>query len=459
MFYLAENILFLDSKYIQKLNLFNRYKNIGLLGVIIFFITSSVFAENDDFFNAVEVKGFSPSKEKKNENKPAFNVGGELGYRIHYGFQDKLQSLNFDRKNKGIALSRLNLKLHTAWSNADGSIAIYGSVKGETNSYTNQPSKIKVDETYIELKPSETLKFKLGRQFAIFGESDYFQVTDIVNPIDQREFFLAELKETRLPILSSRLSYIRPSWGLDFILFHEFRTNDMDVSRGDFDPYIIIGGREQQYFRQEPNTDSDFAFRAFLPQSWGDVSIMLSNKHDYSPTAVDVTDGKLTLDYPKVKTIGLSANYVVGNWVLKTDYAYKDSKLTLNNKTQRTRKRNELMLGVRYSGISNTSVNLEVLKTRNKLRYKGTSTQDLTTEGILGITKTLQNNKLSLSLLLGQAFSGDSSRFVRLEQEYNINDAATVSAGYIYYDADDQDDRFYSVKKNSRTYMGMKYDF
>jgi len=199
-------------------------------------------AEESDFFGQIE---FGENIFNAQEEVGRFSLWGELGYRLHYAPKAQLQRLGYRRQDSEITSSRTVLRLKTEGQVND---KLFLQISGRTSydkAALDSELEQELDEIFIDVDTGFGTRFKFGRQLVVFGESDYFQVIDVVNPRDERELGLAELDETRLPVFSSRLSYIGRRWGTDLVLLHEFRPNRLADSGDDFDLFVPLGGFSQ----------------------------------------------------------------------------------------------------------------------------------------------------------------------------------------------------------------------
>ncbi len=428
--------------------------------------TLSVHADEADFFDSIDVEDSYGELVEAPVETTSISFTGELGYRVHYALVDKMASLDFYNKESGLALSRLDAQGQVDWS-VTAEVLIKLGVRAYQNDITNEPSAIEIHESYIEYGKPQGFKVKFGRQFVVFGESDFFQVVDVVNPTDERELGLAELDETRLPVLSSRFSYVSERWGTDLVLIHEHRPNRTAESRGDYDPYISAGGREQFTEQAEPDVDfinNDIAARLFLSRSWGDMSLVYGNKYDNVAAFIDYDQTVLNpyiLGYPKVKTYGVASNYIAGNWLLKSEYAYSDGMLFNSNTANLAtveKPQHEGVVGFRYSGISNVSVNWETQIRLISDHDNRISDHHVKITSMLDLGWKTMQDSLNSTLFWAQGVGDDTSGFVRIKMDYDVNDLLTVSSGVIVYYAD-EGDQLYTMQDNDRLFLGASYAF
>ena len=89
---------------------------------------------------------------------------------------------------------------------------------------------------YIEGEFTPKLKFKVGRQIVAWGESEFSQISDIVNPRDQLELGLVDVEDSRLAVTASKFTLTKGSLETNLVTVHEMRPNRIAPRGSDFDP-------------------------------------------------------------------------------------------------------------------------------------------------------------------------------------------------------------------------------
>jgi len=105
------------------------------------------------------------------------------------------------------------------------------------------------DEVYIQGTPNRRLDIKLGRQIVAWGKSDTIRVTDILNPLDNREPGLVDIRDLRLPVTMTKIDWFTGQWNIGAIVVHEMRFNKDPVFDNDFFP-----GDSHQTPEERPST-------------------------------------------------------------------------------------------------------------------------------------------------------------------------------------------------------------
>jgi len=424
-----------------------------------------------DFFKEIDAVP-SPSDGVQENNK--WSLSGEVDYRLHYATDDQGAEFAFRRNDAGFTSSRVDAYLQITYSpNDELSLRLSGLASYDHEAYSSR-NEIVLDETYIDWGKPQGWRIKFGRQLLVWGESAYFRVLDVINPLDEREFGLAELDEARLPVFGTRVSYSYKRWGVDLMLIQEYRKTYRDSAQGDFDPFMRLGGRANVDFIDKPDvrfSNPDWGLRVFFSRPWGDVSALIAKTHQYDAVFSAYQDGQFIAEYPKVETAGLAANYIEGSWLLKGEYGYQRGGFFLRDDIDEQllediaipnvsleKSLHQWMLGGRYAGINNMTLDFEML-IRHIDEYQ-TELSDERTESsaVLNIGYEMMNDRLLLNVLW-MSWWQQKSNVVRLRMDYEWFDELLIYGGYIDYQSSQSDGRLYPFQDNDRLFMGMSYSF
>jgi len=427
-----------------------------------------VKSEEKDFFAEIEVYEDQSTIEKYSP----FLITGELDYRAHYAAIKQSDKYNFRRSDKGLVSSRLDLYLQaylTLLENVDAGISgvITYDAKADEQKNNNQ-----LHEAYLEWRPSLDWNIKVGRQMLVFGESNFFQILDVINPLDERVLGLAELDEIRLPVSGSRFSYFSSRWGIDLLLMQEFRPNRRDDALGDFDPFIRIGGSNNVTFESKPDVSTlkpDWALRLISSRPWGDLTAVFSKTHAHAPAIYDVQGMSFRAFYPENTVAGLSGNYIFGNWLIKSEIGYRTGNRFMRSDTEallvnegkyglEKKSTIELMIGGRYAGVNNLAVDLEMF-TKTIDDYEDVLEEDKTNVStVLNIDYEMLNDSL-VANFFWMHITGNGGELVRFRVDYTLLDELVVYAGFISYQATNVESGLEPYKENDRFFSGLTFSF
>lgn len=347
---------------------------------------------------------------------------------------------------------------------------------------------------YLDGTLANQLYLKTGRQIITWGESSTSQITDMANPRYQRELAMVDLEDARLPVVATKLSALFGTLDLSFAVVHEIRGNKNAVKGSEFDPYASIRAAGVTVREEEvPDSsvkNSEFLFRAYKSLNGGDISLILADTYDDSPyldfyeLSYSGSTASLTLTpkHKRIKTAGLTGNLVSGSWLFKSEIAKKWNKalarsdyaeqistlisqcyLTCQEDSEAVKmwsNKNviEGMIGLEYSGISDFKIALEAAGDRIENYESNLSSKELSGMVTLIIDYSTWNDTLRVKLMAVR-LSNDNGDVMRASFEYDIIDALTVSAGVIYYEADNSDALLIPYERNDKYYSSLKYSF
>lgn len=190
-------------------------------------------------------------------SESTFHLGGYLRGWTSMNLQDQPETVGNDKNKLSMvrgsllldadwkpvekwhfkAIGRLDREVHTDYlksleappsSKPPGSTAAIFATNGGGNigGLMNEYNRAELREAWAEWEPSTNLKFKVGKQQIVWGETDFFRAMDIVHGFDYRwrSFLEVENEELRKPLTMLRALiqvpeakgsldvFIRPGW-------------------------------------------------------------------------------------------------------------------------------------------------------------------------------------------------------------------------------------------------------
>ncbi|MDY6823121.1 MAG: DUF1302 family protein, partial [Thermodesulfobacteriota bacterium] len=97
-------------------------------------------------------------------------------------------------------------------------------------------NEAEIREAYVQGSLLPSLDLKTGRQIVVWGRSENFRVTDVLNPMDSRTPGLVDIEDQRLPVCMTKLDYYAGDFTFTGLAIHEVRFNKMPVVGNDFYP-------------------------------------------------------------------------------------------------------------------------------------------------------------------------------------------------------------------------------
>jgi len=148
------------------------------------------------------------------------NVSGEVEFS---GFFDTYGSIGFD-SSSGPQVLRSDLKTNLEFFFKKGSI--FFSTKFIRYSIIDQSFELQLKEAYLSFSLSENVEVRAGRQIFSWGNSERIIVSDIISPMDLREYITMDYYEMKMGIDSFLLSLFRKNVKFDLIWSPFFRRSE-----------------------------------------------------------------------------------------------------------------------------------------------------------------------------------------------------------------------------------------
>lgn len=322
-------------------------------------------------------------------------------------------------------------------------------------------------EAYVQGSLTPSLDVKLGRQIVVWGKSDNIRITDVINPLDNREPGMVDIEDLRLPVVMSKVDYYSGAWNVSLMAIHESRIQKEAAVGSDFLPTHIFplpGNRFPEVETPDSNLDdTQFAFAANGRFSGWDLSTYAAEILDNRWHLHRELSGVLTRRYGKMGMVGLSANFAYGNWLLKAESALL-SRLRYSSVTER-KNRLDTLAGVDYMGLTDTTLSLEIA---NRHLYEYEAPMEDAPDFAYGdeqqvafrATHDFNHEKGTLALLYslftaeGKALGG----FSRVWCDYELSDNLNGSVGVIDYTGGDKAP-LEAMKENDRVFAEIVWGF
>ncbi len=339
----------------------------------------------------------------------------------------------------------------------DFSYAVNG--RGEyTNDVLEEYEKeVELQEAYLQGSPANNIDLKLGRQIVVWGRSDNFRVTDVLNPLDNRDLGLVDIENIRLPLFMTKVDLFFGKWNLDLIAVHEHRYDKNPPLGHFFNPYSIPLPGEDMPSGTLENTEFGLGLNGTF-NGWG-VSFYGARYFNDQPTFTP-TD-PLTLVHEKVSMIGTSLSIARGNMLYIAELAHIRGHKFMND-YGRDYNRSDLLAGIEYSGWPDTLVSLDYV-TRYLHHYDailGSSPENpKRTDNQIAcrISRHFYQDLLELeALLLLNGELGQRGAMQRFSVQYDITDNWRMKTGLQLYQA--RNGPLSSIGDINRVFFELRFD-
>ncbi|OOZ40065.1 hypothetical protein BOW53_09210 [Solemya pervernicosa gill symbiont] len=319
-------------------------------------------------------------------------------------------------------------------------------------------SEAEFDEVFLRGKLTPNFDIKLGRQIVVWGKSDNLRVTDLLNPMDQRQMGQTDIEYLRLPVNMTRLDYYLGSWNLSGYLLHESRMDKRPTVGSDYYPFPMPMPQEDV---PDNNGADEYAVALNGNFSGWDLSLYGAHLYRDQPHTEMVPAVGMRLRHAETDMVGGAINIALGNWLLKGEAAHFDG-MRYSSLPGEDKRRSDLLLGVEYSGFQDTSLSLELVD-RYSHDYDplmaGDGIKENMYETAVRYTGNFMHDTLEVTLL-GTAFgeAGDGGGFTRLSAKYDLRDALELTVGVInYYEGESIP--FNAIADNDRLFAQLKQSF
>ena len=320
-------------------------------------------------------------------------------------------------------------------------------------------SEVELGEAFLQGSLLPALDIKTGRQIVVWGKFDNIRVTDILNPLDNREPGLVDIEDLRLPVAMTKLDLYLGPWNLAGIVVHEVRQNKDPTFGSDFFPFDLP---------PPPSITPDFGpenqeYGLALNGVFSGWDLSFYGAYVFSDQAgLALRGGELRQVHPRNWMAGVAANAVFGSWLIKAEAALIGG-LEFFALPGEEKTRLDLSLGLEYTGFRDTTISLEMVN-RHLLdfdpRLEGTNeaVEDEFTSA-LRLTRKFMHERLELTFLATtQGLVGDGGGIQRLQAAYELTDNLTLTGGLVSYMEGDRI-FFQDIGDRDRVFLELKYHF
>ena len=434
--------------------------------------------------SAVEVKGDDSTQRSAQTSMPAsktsarspLQIKGQFSLKSAYAYQEsapKLGDADFSgiTKSQFAALVKLDYKFSPEWQaklELKGLFDPIYSIKGRDNynqdTLDSYESELEVNEVYLSGTLSDNWDLKVGRQIVVWGKSDSIRLTDVINPLDNRELGMVDIEDLRLPVLISRLDYYQGDWQFSFLAQHEHRNPKEAAVNSEYFPTDVLPmppglnfpDIKDQGFQLDETTFSAAANGRF--SGW-DLSLYTGRFQD---SRWHFINNKTAREYGLINLAGLAVNKVQGSWLLKTELAVV-SDLQYNTVTAK-QSRYDLLVGLEYKGFTDTSLSLEVADRylpdhQAVMESMPDAVKQHNLQTAVRALYLFDHDRATLGYLgqyFGQQF--EQGGFHRLWLDYELTSSVTVVGGVIDYFGG-ENPLFDAMRNNDKLFADIKVYF
>lgn len=429
----------------------NKAKNFLKILFFIHMFISSILADNmDDLLNGFD-KQVPKIQINKNKNYlKEYGIEGKFTQKFSYSINNKNPYDKFSSAKSSVFLE-INQNLSNSFKlkfNANAFYDLNYKLRSRDNFSKEDrdelESEIELFDAYLQGQLSENLDLKVGRQVVVWGKSDTIRVTDVLNPLDNRQPAMVDIEKLRLSCSMIKLDFYYESWRVSPILISEQRLTKKPPFGGNFNP------NKNKFPKQKIRNTPTFALDLAGEFSGFDINFYLANIYAQDEINFPTLNHKY-----KIKMLATALNYIHGSWLFKGEFAYKKDFQFLQDSS---RKYNgvQSLLGIEYNGIADTKLSYDLankhLNGKNSLFKKDTYQHAFRASSDF-LNATLHANYLIS--LFGEKL--DKGGFQRAWFKYDIADEISSNIGIVVYMSGNK--FFDAIDDNDMVFMDLVYSF
>jgi hypothetical protein len=430
----------------------------------------------DRLLEGFDAAGPAPAEDPEPEEEPArswLSVHGDLSL---------LGSVNFGHEAPGPrqtdhrGLSRLRPRLRLdleADLPSDWQIEFTGhawydfvyDIKGRDDFTQDVLDKylyeIEADQAFLEGRLSDSVDLKVGRQVMVWGKADNIRVVDVLNPLDNREPGLVDIRDLKLPVTAAKLDVYFGPWDLSLIAIPELRYNKDPAFGSDFYPFDRPLPPVEEPSAGWGRWEAAAALKGIF-SGW-DLSYFAAYYYDDLAHIEPHGPAGLKRVHSRITMVGAAANVALGNWLLKTEAALLHG-LEYHWLPGAKKNRLDFLIGAEYTGLTDTTISLE-LADRWLMRFDPVlerapdSAEEHDFQAALRVTRTFLHDRLELTALVSSfGVFGENGAFQRIQAVYDWTDHWETTLGVVLYQAGDKA-LFQNIELNDRVFFEVKYGF
>ena len=434
-----------------------------------------------DEFDGIEevLEGFDleasegPKVEAAIDARPErLRISGSLSERLVFNLaHDAPLPGDVDHRGLSSMRTRLNLRidadLGSGWRARAGghfwidhAFRINGTSGYPAGFLDEYQQEAELGELYLHGPVADAVDLTLGRQVVVWGRSDHFRVTDILNPLDNRLPGMTDIEDVRLPVAMARMDVYSGRWTASLLAIPERRFDKRPVPGSDF--FTAPASPPPRDAPANSFGSPEFGVALTGVFSNWDLSLYAASVFDDRPHVALTADGA-RLRHNRIRMLGAAGNFVTGNWLLKAEAAAQKG-LRYSNAPDASFTRLSVLGGVEYSGLPDTSIAVEVTNSHildfdDRLSALPDDRRRDEPASAIRISRRFQNDSVEVTLVaLNFGLTGENGAIQRAQVSYDWTDSVDLTTGVVLYRAGEQAP-FRGIGNNDRLFLKLDYYF
>jgi hypothetical protein len=178
-------------------------------------------------------------------------------------------------------------------------------------------SRLWLDEAYFEWRFTD-YDVSLGFQKVVWGQADDLRITDVINPLDLKNFVLFDIDEYRISLPMLRVETDVQGWQLQSLWILDTKPNQIPPEGSEFNANI-------PNLAESDTDDSEWGFKAEGFVAGTDIAFYAFRGYADTPI-VELSTRGATLLYEKETMLGLSLARPIHDWVFRNEWAWFDQR-------------------------------------------------------------------------------------------------------------------------------------
>lgn len=321
----------------------------------------------------------------------------------------------------------------------------------------NYETELELQEAFLQGALSDHVDLKIGRQIVVWGRSDNFRVTDVLNPLDNRDIGITDIENIRLPLGMIKLDLFLGDWNIDIISILEHRYDENPV----YGHYLYPVNAPPSSEIIPSNTLDNSEIGVEISKTFSGWDFSLYGGHFYNDQATYLSTTPLIMKHEKISMLGTSLGLARGNVLYIVELAHFNDIRFMNS--EQGYARTDLLVGFEYSGWTETTIAMDYVRRHlhqfNTVLEHSPEKPKETEHGVaLRISSDFLHDTLQLTGLI--MVYGEHNQYEAMERvtlRYNIVDDWSVTTGLVLYQA--RDNRSLEYDDTVRAFLELRYDF
>ncbi len=263
-----------------------------------------------------------------------------------------------------------------------------------------------IDELTLS-KNYNNYSFLVGKHQVNWGESDYYRVVNVINPIDFRDYYLSYLedyKNANLSLWMIKGQYFADEWSSTLLIIPDFKETGLPQKETGFSNMQITG--YEALPSKDPSTftlqNSSVAMRVSSTIGESDVAAYAYYGWNHSPIVISSFQKQSF----RRKMLGASLTKSVSDFVVRIETAlYLNEVMQLKGYGGQKGDLIKTLVGLDWSS-GNSTINVQLLNTYIYNSYSLNMVEEKNTnEASIYLEKMISNNNITFSNLLLNNFN------------------------------------------------------